>query len=312
MRVPRKVLVFGATGEIGGRIARGCVEAGHAVTGVTRGNNRRAHVDVSGVEMMCGDKNDEAFIRDVLAIRPFDAIINSVPTAEDIKLYHRYFKQVQNIFICSSTGTFVPLRYFPADEQHPWREKTAVNFWSQCERDLYALNLWEQEQFPVTILRPTNIIGPDRVPLELWGGRDIGFFKTLKSGAPVDLPPCEHVLVQSGYNADLAGAFVKALDYPDAVRGEIFIISCKRAITLGRYLRTAMEFLKSKSEIRHVSLEKLMKLHPGISWKGLGFFMEHMCFDIGKAERTFGYAPTHTAEEGLIEALEWCASSGLL
>ena len=45
-------------------------------------------------------------------------------------------------------------------------------------------------------------------------------------------------MIQSGYNWDLASAFVKAIDYPEAVRGEIFIISCKRAITLGQYLQT--------------------------------------------------------------------------
>jgi nucleoside-diphosphate-sugar epimerase len=44
----------------------------------------------------------------------------------------------------------------------------------------------------------------------------------------------------------------------------------------------------------------------------LDFLLEHMCFDIGKAERVLGYAPTHTTEQGLIKALEWCESSGLL
>lgn len=118
------------------------------------------------------------------------------------------------------------MQYFPADENHPWREKTPVNFYNQCVRDQRILDLWEQEKFPVTIFRLTNIIGQGRVPLELWGGRDIIFFRKLKNHEEITIAPCEHIMIQSGYNWDLASAFVKAIDYPDMVRGEIFIISC--------------------------------------------------------------------------------------
>lgn len=309
----RKVLVFGATGEIGGRIACGCVRAGHKVIGISRGKNTRERVELEGVEMICGDKSDENFIRGTVAKLDYDAVINSVPDVKDVEMCCKHLRKAENVLLCSSTGTFVPLRYFPADECHPWRKKTTVNFYPQCVRDARALELWETEKFPVSILRPTNIIGPGRIPLELWGARDIAFFKKLKAGEDVIISPCEHILLQSGYNDDLADAFVKSLDYQDKVRGEIFIISCKKAITLGTYLETAMEFLNSKSEIRHVSPEELMKIYPEITWTNrLDFLLEHMCFDIGKAEKTFGYAPRKTAEEGLVDALEWCEKTGLL
>lgn len=309
----RKVIVFGATGEIGGRIAKGCVEAGHKVYGVSRGQNARQRVDLKGVEMICGDKSDVRFVKEKLAPLDYDAVIYSVAGPDDLKICAAHLKKAENVFICSSTGTFVPLQYFPADESHPWREKTAVNFFPQSERDAYGLELWEKEKFPLSIFRPTNIIGPDRVPLELWGSRDIEFFRKLKKGEPVVIPPVEHILLQSGYNADLASAFVKGLDFPDKVRGEIFIISCKKAIPLGRYLKTAMEHLKSRSEIRVVSPEELMRIHPGITWENrLDFLLEHMCFDISKVEKMIGYAPTKTAEQGLVEALAWCEKSGLL
>lgn len=308
----RKVIVFGATGEIGGRIASGCVKAGHRVIGVSRGVNKREIVGLQGVEMVHGNKGDEGFVRELSKL-DYDAVIYSVQSISDINLCAKHLKKAMNVFMCSSTGTFVPLRQFPADESHPWREKTAVNFHDQSVRDAHALELWQNDGFPVSIFRPTNIIGPGRIPLELWGGRNIEFFKMLKRGAPVRITPCENVLLQSGYNADLADAFVKALNYPDKVRGELFIISCKKAITLGTYLKTAMGHLGSKSEIIPTLPKELMELHPGIKWTwGLEFLLEHMCFDIGKAERTFGYCPTRTAEQGLIEALEWCESNGVL
>lgn len=309
----RKVLVFGASGEIGGRIAKGCVEAGHKVYGVTRGQNSRATIDLDGVEMIHGDKNDENFVRDLGADLDYDAVIDSVPSIHSVNLYHQHMKKAENVLFCSSTGTFVPLQYFPADENHPWREKTPVNFFNQSERDAHALDLYKTDGFPATVLRPTNIIGSDRIPLELWGGRDIEFFKKLKANEPVMIPPCENVLLQSGSNTDLADAFVLALNEPEAIRGELYIISCKKAITLGQYLRRAMEYLGSKSEIQVVSCEELMKAQPEIGWTwGLEFLMEHMCFDIGKAERTFGYNPVKSAEDGLIDGLRWCEEVGIL
>lgn len=309
----RKVIVFGASGEIGGRIANLAVKAGHKVYGVTRGLNKRAVVPLDGVNMLKGDKNDPAFMEEIGKSLDYDAVIDSIPNLNTIKFTRQFFKKAENIFFCSSTGTFVPLQYLPADENHPWRNKTPVNFYPQCIRDAIALDLFTSEGYPITIFRPTNIIGAGRVPLELWGGRDINFFRLLRDNKPVVIPDCEHILIQSGYNWDLASAFVLGLDKPDAVRGQIFIISTKRAITLGQYLRTAMEFLGSKSEIAHVPPRELLKIYPEIEWThGLDFLMEHMCLDISKVSNTLGYSPTKTTQEGLLEALTWCKDAELL
>lgn len=309
----RKVIVFGATGEIGGRIARLCADAGHEVIGVSRGENQREMIDLAGVEMIHGNKRDETFLREVCAPRSVDVVIDSVPSIGDADRYWKYFKDAENFMFCGSTGKYVPLQYLPANEDHPWRDETAVNFYNQTLMDRHFLDLWEREQFPVTIFCPTNIIGEHRVPLELWGGRNIDFFKKLKANEPISIAPCENVLVQSGYNWDLASAFAHAVDHPNAIRGETFIISSKHAITLGRYLQTAMTFLGSKSEIMHATPEELVELYPGVHLKnGLNFLLENMCFDISKAERIIGYAPTHSTEQGLIKALTWCEQSGRL
>lgn len=309
----KTIVVFGTTGEIGSRIAGGCVRAGYRVIGVSRGVNLRHMANLDGVQMIYGDKADERFIEGVIAALDYDVIIDSVPTIGDIQRYYKHLKKAENVFICSSTGTFVPLKSYPADEMHSWREKTPLNFWDQSVRDNYALELWREDGFPVTIFRPTNIIGAGRVPLELWGGRDILFFKKLKNGEPLFIPPCENVLIQSGHNSDLASAFVGAIEHSDKVKGEIFIVSCKRAITLGQYLKVAVDYFNSRSDIKTVGTSELMEIYPSIRWEyGLEFLMEHMCFDIGKAESTIGYNPAKTAQEGLIESLEWCESSGAL
>ena len=310
----KRVLILGATGEIGGRIARGCVDAGYRTTGVTRGTNKRHRVPLDGVEFITGDKYDEDFYESVLAKRQFDVVIDSVPDMRDVELAHRHFGgRIEHYLICGSTGTFVPLLYLPGDENHPWREETPVNFYSQCRRDAHALSLWEQDAFPVSILRPTNIVGAGRVPLELWGNRNILYFRLMKEGKPVEIPGDGNVLLQAGCNDDLATAFVKAVGKGEEIAGEIFIISSKKAITLNRYFSAAKEILGSTSTAEHVPMEELLRRRPEVvSERWLTFLMEHMCFDISKAEALLGYAPRYSMEEGLEFALKWCTDEGLL
>ncbi len=308
----KTILVFGATGEIGGRIARLCADAGHRTLGVSRGRNTRPMVDLKGVEPICGDKRDEAFLADVARRHSCDVIIDSVPQAGDAPRYRKHFHETGNFMFCGSTGKFVPLQYLPADEDHPWRDDTGVNFYHQSRIDMEILDLWSRHQFPATIFCPTNIIGEHRVPLDLWGGRNPDFFRLLRRNAPITIAPCEDIPVQSGYNWDLASAFVAGIDHPEAIRGETFIISSKKAVPLGRYLATAMDFLGSKSEIEHAAPERIPTIHPGVRLKNaLEFLLQPMCFDIGKAERVIGYRPTHSTLEGLVRALEWSVANDL-
>lgn len=310
----RKVLIFGATGEIGGRIAQLAVQAGHTVYGAVRGKYKNDLIDLTGVTMLSGDKRDEIFLHDVCAPLKPDVVIDTVPDKLAVDLYMKHFPRVSNVFFCSSTGTFVPLRAMPADERHPWRLQTERNFFYQCERDDYAFRMYHEKNFPITIFRPTNIIGAGRIPLELWGGRDIDFWKKLKASEPIKIPQCLDILLQSGFNWDLASAFALAIDKPSAVRGELFIISTDKAITLREYLRAGMEYFNSKSEITVVSTEELQQTYPGKIHMtfGLEFLLEHMCFDISKVKNVLGYKVSKTGQEGLYDALEWCERTGQL
>ncbi|MAE64841.1 MAG: hypothetical protein CMJ18_11285 [Phycisphaeraceae bacterium] len=309
----KSILVFGATGEIGGRIARQCVDAGHRVTGVTRGANQRPSPDLSGVELLQADKGERECYTGTLAGRAFDVVIDSVPAAEHVTLAFEHFAgSIQHYLMCGSTGTFAPLQYLPADENHPWREKTEVNFYHQSVRDAAALDLHARHGFPVAILRPTNIIGPDRVPLELWGGRSPKYFRRMLAHEAVEIPVCGNILVQSGYNDDLASAFVSAASKGPEIDGEIFVISTRKAITLDRYAEVARDVLSSRSRVEVLPIEEIRQRYPDdVNAAGIRFLVEHMCFDLRKAERMLDYDPKFTAEQGLEQALKWCLDEGM-
>jgi len=307
----KRVLILGATGEIGGRIARGCVDAGYPTTGVTRGTNTRHQVPLDGVELITGDKYDEDFYASELATREFDVIIDSVPFMEDVKMAHKYFGgRIEHYFTCGSTGSYTPLQYLPGDEDHPWREDTGVNFFEQCQRDAHALAL---DDLPATVFRSSCICGTGRCPIETWGGRNPLYYKLMKEGKPLEIPGDGKVLLQAGCNDDLATAFVKAIGKGNAVVGEVFNISARRALTLTQWFNAAKDILNSSSTPEYMSLEELVKRRPDdASPRWTGFLMEHMAFDMTKAETVLGYAPQYTMEEGLERALKWCMDDGQL
>ena len=115
------------------------------------------------------------------------------------------------------------------------------------------------------------------------------------------------------YYDDLATAFIKAISKGDDILGEIFISSSKKAITLDQYFSTAKEILRSASPVEYVSIEEILRRHPGeTSERGLRFLVEHMCFDICKAREILGYSPKYSTEQGLEKALEWCLDQDLL
>jgi len=306
----RSLLIFGITGELGSRVAQLAIAGGHKVYGVSRGTNTRAQADITGAEIFTGNKLDRDFLKNTLSKLPVDAVLDTVPNPDSIRNIQEFFPQAKNVFLVSSTGTFVPLQVMPADETHPWREENHVNFHGKIANDKLALELWEKSGFPVTIFRPTNIIGDGRIPLDLYGGRDIEFFRALRDSKPVELPDCRQILLQSGCNWDLAKAMFLALGTPEKIAGEIIVISTAQAIRLQDYLQTAMDFLNSKSVINWVDADKFHAEHP--QYNGLPFLREHMCFDISKARKLLNYTPDYTAREGLLKSLKWCQENGLL
>ena len=293
--MPRKILVFGISGELGSRFAHLALQAGHKVYGVSRGRNVRPGADVSGAEIFTGDKLDREFLADLAKRIQPDVILDTIPS----------------VAMLDNIREFVPLQGLPADETHPWREPNEVNFHGKIANDKHALELFDKYKFPVTIFRPTNIIGDGRVPLDLYGGRDIEFFRALKKSEPLTLPDCREVLLQSGCNWDLSRAMFLALNADSKdIAGEIIVISCRQAIRIKDYLKFAMEYLNSHSEITWMDADDFQAQHP--EHTGLRFLREHMCFNISKAEALLGYKPEYTAREGLLRALEWCEKSGLL
>ena len=320
-----RILVIGGTGELGHHIANGLAARGHAVTALslaetvlTNGN----HLILDGrgftldgrIECVQVDKTDaDALERAAVPMAP-EVIIDTVPSEESVRIIHGLFAgKIRHYIHCSSTGVYGPLQYVPCDEAHPWDPQPGDFYATVVQRDQLALTLFQRDGFPATILRPTMIIGPGGLPVDNLGGRGAWFLQDLAANRPLELPEDGDVLVQAGLNADLAQAFVLAAEQSERAIGEIFNISCKRAVTVRQYVEFFKEAMGSTSPLVPTPVETIVQNHVDdgrVDDYWFRFFCRHMCYDLTKARERLGYDPPSDLHNSVRLVVAWAKESG--
>lgn len=308
-----KVLVIGGTRFLGRSIVEGLLARSHEVVVVHRGNTP---FDREGMEEVLLDKNDREAFGDLLRKGQFDAVMDTIMSADDLRFAIPLLQdRVDHYVHCGSTGVYAPMRHLPAREDDPCDPPNELGgYGTKLEQDMVLMEAHSTSGFPATVLRPSNIYGPGDIPLDIWGGRSPGFFRRLVREDPITVPNDGKALLQPGYVEELGDAFSLPLGLDSAV-GEIFNISGERCVTLDTYLEIMIEILDSRSEVNHMPMDELIETYPehfGRWPAGLKFVCEHMCIDVGKAKAVLGYSPRITLEEGLRRNLEWMKDTGLL
>jgi len=308
-----KVIIIGGTRFLGISIIRGLLRRGHEVKSVHRGKTR---AEIDGIEEVLLDKDDRDALRRFLSSAKCDAVIDTILSADDLRFVIPILDgRISNYVHCGSTGVYAPMKYLPAREDDECNPPDELGgYGSKLEQDRVLLGAHEDTGFPATILRPSNIYGPGDIPLDIWGGRNAGFFRRLSRDEDITVPDDGKALIQPGYVEDLGDAFSLPLDNDGAV-GQIFNISSERCVTLDTYLGLIMEVVGSSSSVNHMPMEDIIERYPEHfgSWPaGLKFVCEHMSIDISKAKKQLGYAPGVSLEVGMRLNLEWMRSEGMV
>lgn len=301
-----KVLVFGGTGWVGHHIVRAFSGVGHDVLLCSRGQKSEFLDEIpEDVFRIQADKNDPAQMAEVFE-EEYDAVVDSVPTEASIDNVHQYARRLKRYLHCSSTGGYAPLPFVPGDETMPydhfmggWKQKAVV--------DAKVLNLWMQDGFPATVIRPCYITGPGRVPIDNLGGRRPDFIADILAEKVIDLPNDGQALLQPIHVEDLALSFLLAAEEPRSV-GQIYNICLEKAVPIMRYVQITAEALGREARIELLPVEEMLaKYGDAASERGLRFFATHMCFDISKAREQIHYEPHCTTEEAIEETARWNA-----
>lgn len=200
-----RIFVAGAAGAIGRQLVPMLVEAGHAVTGTTRSDDRVRWLESVGAEAVVLDAYDaEAVRRAVLGTRP-EVLIHQLTdlargfSPEDVaktgRLREVGTRNLVDAAVASGTRRLIaqsgawlygdgPL---PHDESHPLRTPTAA------PRDASLRGVIELERLV------TQTAGIDGVVLRY------GFFYGPNTAWDADTAPAPHVSVRSAAHATLLG-----------------------------------------------------------------------------------------------------------
>ena len=323
-----KIALTGATGFVGGALARELVEQGHEIVALARPFSSRAHLADLPITWVEGDVTDRESLRG-----KFDGaawLIHAagmlgqagVPERAYFALHEQGTNNVlaeaetaviQRILHVSSPGVLGPISGPPADETAPLAPSNPYER-SKAAAEQVAL-VYARGGSPVVIVRPEFIYGPgDLHVLGLFKAVGNGRFFTINGGQSTCHPT---------YIDDAVTGMLLALQKGRV--GEIYHIAGPQPVTfreLGATIAAALGVSPPKLNLPRplamsgaTGLElaaRLFKKRPPLSRTGVAFFSESRRFSWQKSHNELGYAPHYDLPTGAAQTVAWYQEQKLL
>lgn len=230
-----KILVIGGTGTISSAVVDELVRQRHDVYVLNRGN----HNDElpKGVTPIVCDINDISAVKSALGGNEFDAVADFIafkPEAvrRDVELFSGRCKQY--VFISSASC------YQKPPKSHIITEDTPLcnPYWTYSQNKIacenYLFEQYEQNGFPVTVVRPSHTYGNRSVPTALHGKQGSWqIVRRIMAGKPVIIPGDGESLWTLTHNTDFAPLFCALLGKDESI-GQAYHITSGEALTWNR------------------------------------------------------------------------------
>jgi nucleoside-diphosphate-sugar epimerase len=320
-----KVLISGATGFLGTRLAAAAQARGDTVRGLVRDLDRGADLRASGVETVPGDMLDTESLRravqDVDCIFHTAAVIGDWPdrdlsrrvNVEGTRTLVSLAMQanVQRVVHFSSLAVYGNQHHRGTDESAPYRYGDIYTD-AKIDSERAVFDLASSGGIEAVSLRPGFIYGPgDRtlVPKILEALR-AGKFMFVGDGSKQ--MNCVYVedVVQAAMLASLASG----------VAGRAYNITDGQTPDLRDFIGFIAEYCELPMPSKHVPpvlavagcytsewLGHLLgvKHAPMMNISRLRFLYYNQAYSIARAQQELGYAPQYTIREGLPPTLDW-------
>jgi nucleoside-diphosphate-sugar epimerase len=283
-----KMLFIGGTGLISSACSELAVERGHELFLLNRSVSEKYPVP-QGATLLRGDvharENDVARL---LAGHHFDAVVDFIAyTLDDVERDLRLFRDIasQFVFISSASAYQKPPRHYLVTEETPlenpyWeysRNKIA------CEQRL--MQAYREQDFPVTIVRPSLTYGPSQIPLAVGSWLHPWTIPArIRRGAPVIVPGDGTSLWVVTWHADFATGLLGLLGKREAV-GEAYQITSDEVLTWDEIYREVFGALGVEPNILHMPADIIVKHWPEAEGSLIGDKIYSLVFDNSKIKR---------------------------
>jgi UDP-glucuronate 4-epimerase len=320
-RMPQSILVTGAAGFIGSRLARVLLERGDRVIGLDNLNDyyplvhkRRNLADLLDFPQFTfveKDLRDAEVMAQIIrqyqpqAVAHLAAMAAVRYSAKHPLIYgHVNVQGSMNLMdaarqfgklpmVLASTGsTYGASTPVPFVETAPCNQPLAPYPASKRAMELMAYSFHHLYELPITILRFFNVYGPHGRPdMMPWQ-----WTRMIQRGESLTLFDGGRLKRDWTYIDDIVAGFVAALDKPFGY--EIINLGCSRPVENLQFVHTIERLLGKKATIVDVPCPPS---EPPVTFA-----------DISKARTMLGYDPSITVEEGLARFIEWARRGNVL
>ena len=305
-----RFLFIGGTGVISSEITRLALKKGHEVFLLNRKSG--GEYEGLGAKHIQGDIRRPDEVKTALKGMRFDAVADFICYTEDQAVVsYELFKEItdQLVFISSASAYQKPARGFIITESTPLKNP----FW-QYSRDKIAcedfyIKKYREDDFPVTIVRPSHTYGLDKLPIPVAGAKtNWTYVEMIKRGEPIIVPGDGTSLWTVTHNSDFAVGFCGLLGRAAAI-GHPFHITSDEYLRWDTIIEIIGKAVGAKPNVVHKSTDDIIKKYPEFEGPLLGDKAECAVFDNSKIKRLVPEFKTVVPfEEGIRRVLDYMNS----
>jgi nucleoside-diphosphate-sugar epimerase len=303
------VVYLGGTGTISHSCVLASVARGWDVHVLNRGRSAGIRPLPEGVTVHSGDVRDPASVRAALGDARFDAVVDfltydAAQAAGAIALFRG--RTGQYVFVSTASVYHKPVLRVPITESMVRRNPFTAYSRAKIEAEDAFLRAYQDEDFPVTIVRPAHTYDDVHPPLPGdWTAVD-----RICRGAEIVVPGDGTSLWTLTHAADLAQGLVGLLGNPSTI-GESFHITSDELYTWDQIYETYAAAAGVPARLVHVPSELILAGAPDWFWSELimGDLRYSGVFDNSKIRRYVpSFAPRITLPEVVPGMLGWRAA----
>jgi nucleoside-diphosphate-sugar epimerase len=327
-----RMLVTGAAGFTGARLANRLLDLGHGVTMLDLADNDASRdLEARGAKMIRGSVTDPETVG--RAVEGQEVVFHLAAAFRKINDSPRHYFEVnaegtrnvlaaaerhgvRKVFHCSTAGVH------GGSDPKPWNEDSPI-----APHDVYQASKWAGEQvcqefiargMDVTIVRPTSEYGPG----DIYGMRFL--FRLAKTGRFLMFGSGKGT-VHPVYIDNLIDLFLLAMDNPNS-KGRAYLAGDSEPCSLNDLVKAAGRVQNVDVKIIHVPLLtalysagwateilcKPLKINPPLFRRRVHWFQNNRAYRIARAEAELGYRPAIPLEEGLRRTAAWYREKGFI
>ncbi len=322
------ILITGANGSIGSRLAQRFSAAGVRVRALVRDLERSLKLrDLAGVEIVRGDLTQP---ESLLGCMDGCAVVYHC-AAKLVSTDWRGCRQVnvggtqalleeavstgiERFIHLSTIGVYVSSEGDAIAEDFPWPKSNNPYF--RTKQDAESAVQAASRAVPVVILRVGDVIGPGQYA---W---TVDFIERIKKGTLLPPTDAESGILNPVYIDNLLDALLVVRSHPAAL-GQVFNIVDETPIPMSDYIRRlarmtgkrvpALPGFLLKAGSAALTAGERLRGHPvSFDFEMVDYMLRKGLIDGGKARSRLGWAPAVGLEEGFRRTEEWLRAEGYL